>query len=334
MFGKGMPEKHSNVFVGNLTGDTTEDRLKNAFVPYGSVVSCRVVTKDGKTSGFVKMGDTAAAESAINALNGVSGLIVKFANFDVGGRQKMLAAKGGWEKGGFIPMKGGFMKGGWGAPKGWGKGGWGGGGKGGWGGFGSWAPLKLPPREEEPEKPEGPPSDNLYVKHLPVGITEEDVKATFGKCGEVADCRLLRPDYSLEWAALVRMTTPEQAATARQSLDNGYPEYTVPALMVKQQTKNGSSVEDHCYIKNVPTNTTEAKLTAVFAKFGEVKWVSVLPPATNWRVGPSSTALVQMSSAEECTKAIEALNDKEPAFADYGATMKVRFALPKDKPAA
>mmetsp|Transcript_85323 Transcript_85323/g.150678 ORF Transcript_85323/g.150678 Transcript_85323/m.150678 type:complete len:335 (-) Transcript_85323:351-1355(-) len=334
MFGKGMPEKHSNVFVGNLTGDTTEDRLKNAFVPYGSVVSCRVVTKDGKTSGFVKMGDTAAAESAINALNGVSGLIVKFANFDVGGRQKMLAAKGGWEKGGFIPMKGGFMKGGWGAPKGWGKGGWGGGGKGGWGGFGSWAPLKLPPREEEPEKPEGPPSDNLYVKHLPVGITEEDVKATFGKCGEVADCRLLRPDYSLEWAALVRMTTPEQAATARQSLDNGYPEYTVPALMVKQQTKNGSSVEDHCYIKNVPTNTTEAKLTAVFAKFGEVKWVSVLPPATNWRVGPSSTALVQMSNKEECEKAIEALNDVVPTFSDFGATMKVRFALPKDKPAA
>mmetsp|Transcript_118713 Transcript_118713/g.205385 ORF Transcript_118713/g.205385 Transcript_118713/m.205385 type:complete len:329 (-) Transcript_118713:338-1324(-) len=328
MFGKGMPEKHSNLFVGNLTGDATEDRLKNAFIPYGSVVSCRVVTKDGKTNGFVKMGDTRAAESAINALNGVSGLIVKFANFDVGGRQKMIATKGGWDKGG-------FMKGAWGPPKGWGKGSWGGGGKGGYGGWDSWgAPLKLLPREEEPEKPEGPPSDNLYVKHLPVGITEEDVKATFGKHGEVADCRLLRPDYSLEWAALVRMTTPEQAAAARQSLDNAYPEFTSSALMVKLQTKNGSSVEDHCYIKNVPTNTSEAKLTAVFSKFGEVKWVSVLSPATNWRVGPSSTALVQMSSAEECTKAIEALNDKEPAFADYGATMKVRFALPKDKPAA
>lgn len=308
---------HSNLFVGNLTADATEERLRVFFGTYGGVESCRVVVKDGKTSGFVKMADTAGAEAAIAALNDQNGLIVKLANFDVGGKQKMYGAGGRNQAWG---------NGSWG--KGYGKG-WGS-----WGYVGGWAsPSKLLPREDEPEKPEGPPSENLYVKHWPVGVTEDDIKATFQKAGEVVECRLLRPENSLEWAALVRMATPEQAAAARHGVDENFPVLPEQPLSVAIQVKNSQPKEDHCYVKTVPTNTTKEKLEALFAKYGEVQWCDVMPSAMRGNSNASSSALVQMGSPEQCQKAIAALNEQVIPFGELGGTIRVRYALIKDKPA-
>jgi RNA recognition motif-containing protein len=319
-----MAGTHSNLFVGNLNPDTSEDRLRQVFSSCGAVESCRVVTKDDKTTGFVKMVDVQAAESAIAAMNGVNGLVVKFANFDIGGKQKIYGTNAGANYGAFA--------------QGWGKGSWG---KGMWsmmggcGGMkGGWSAPKLLPREEEPEKPEGQPSENLYVKHLPVGVTEEQIKDTFQKVGTVEECRLLRPDYSLEWAALVRMSTLEQGAAARRTLDDSYPVIIPPEpLLVKLQTKNGAPKDDHCYIKNLPTNATKDKVIALFSKYGEVKWCEVLSPAGKWKVDSSSAALVEMPP-EDCQKAIAALDGSQVPYSEIGATIRVRYALNKDRPAA
>jgi len=166
------------------------------------------------------------------------------------------------------------------------------------------------------------------VKHWPVGVTEDEVKATFAASGEVAECRLLRPDVSLEWAALVRMSSPEQAAAARQSVDDTFPAVDQKPLEVTIQQKNGAPKEDHCYVKNVPSNTTKEKITALFGKYGEVKWCNVL---ASGRKDASSGALVEMSSAEEAQKAIADLNGKTLPLAELGQTIKVRYALNKDK---
>lgn len=323
MAGKGAA--HSNLFIGNLNADATEDQLKTVFTVYGVVESCRVVSKDDRTNGFVKMADVEAAERAIAGANGQNGLIVKMANFDVGGKQKIYGMSNIWAKGGYDSF-GGYGKGGYGS---W-AGGFGGYGKGGWGGGGAmWAPApKLLPREDEPERPEGPPSENLYVKHWPVGVTEEDVKATFAKAGEVVECRLLKPDFSLEWAALVRLSTVEQAKVARETLDNTFPIVVPRPLSVQLQTKNGSHKEDHCYVQNVPTNTTKEQMSALFSRYGEVKWCDVMAPRGSNKVAATSTALVEMSSAEEAQKAIAALND---SFEDLGGTIRVRYALNKDR---
>lgn len=293
---------HSNLFVGNLPADATEDSLRAVFASVGQVESCRVVAKDGKANGFVKMADVGAAEAAIAKLQG-SQWDVKFANFDVGGKQKMFGGRA------------------WGKGKGWGK------------GWGSWwaPPPKLQPRDEEVEKPEGPESENLYIKHLPVGATEEDVTATFQKAGEVAECKVLKPNYSLEWAALVRMATPAQAAVARQSVDNTFPLISPQALSVQLQTKKGEAKDDHCYIKNLPTNITKDKLEALFSKFGEVKWCEVMPPMMRGRIDSSCAALVEMGSPDECQKAITGLNEQVIPFAELGATVKVRYALKKEE---
>jgi RNA recognition motif-containing protein len=62
-----------NIYVGQLTLDTTEDELREAFAAFGEVQSVRIV-RDGATGesrgfGFVEMQDE-EGKAAIEALNG------------------------------------------------------------------------------------------------------------------------------------------------------------------------------------------------------------------------------------------------------------------------
>jgi len=63
-----------NIYVGNLSFDTSEDDLRDAFESYGEVTSTSII-KDkfsGKSRGFgfVEMSSYAEAQAAIEALNG------------------------------------------------------------------------------------------------------------------------------------------------------------------------------------------------------------------------------------------------------------------------
>ena len=64
----------TKLFVGKLSFETTDDGLRAVFEQYGTVVSAKIVTdRDTKQSrgfGFVEMEDQAAAQTAINALDG------------------------------------------------------------------------------------------------------------------------------------------------------------------------------------------------------------------------------------------------------------------------
>jgi cold-inducible RNA-binding protein len=64
----------TNIFVGNLSYQTTQEDLTAAFTQYGAVERVNIVTDrdTGQPRGFafVEMTDRAAAESAINSLNG------------------------------------------------------------------------------------------------------------------------------------------------------------------------------------------------------------------------------------------------------------------------
>jgi RNA recognition motif-containing protein len=63
-----------NLFVGNLTFDTTEDALRDLFSPFGEVQEVRIMTDrdTGKSRGFafVEMVQDDDAAKAIAALNG------------------------------------------------------------------------------------------------------------------------------------------------------------------------------------------------------------------------------------------------------------------------
>ncbi|MBN1660718.1 MAG: RNA-binding protein [Anaerolineae bacterium] len=63
-----------NVYVGNLSYDTGEEKLRTLFGEYGEVESVRLITDrdTGRSKGFafVEMSTEDAAKEAIEALNG------------------------------------------------------------------------------------------------------------------------------------------------------------------------------------------------------------------------------------------------------------------------
>ena len=64
----------TKLFVGKLSFDTTNESLETLFAQYGKVVSTQVImdrgTNQSKGFGFVEMEDQAAAQAAINTLDG------------------------------------------------------------------------------------------------------------------------------------------------------------------------------------------------------------------------------------------------------------------------
>jgi RNA recognition motif-containing protein len=62
-----------SIYVGNLPYSLNEDSLKEIFVPYGSVLSARIITDKltGKSKGFgfVEMSSNEEAEAAIKELD-------------------------------------------------------------------------------------------------------------------------------------------------------------------------------------------------------------------------------------------------------------------------
>jgi RNA recognition motif-containing protein len=63
-----------NIYVGNLSYNTTDQELQDLFSPYGSVVSARVIsdrfTGRSRGFGFVEMSDDDTARKAIAELDG------------------------------------------------------------------------------------------------------------------------------------------------------------------------------------------------------------------------------------------------------------------------
>ena len=63
-----------NIYVGNLSYQTTEDDLRSAFADHGEVSSVAIITDkysgQSKGFGFVEMADDAGAKAAIAALDG------------------------------------------------------------------------------------------------------------------------------------------------------------------------------------------------------------------------------------------------------------------------
>jgi RNA recognition motif-containing protein len=124
-----------NIFVGSLPFSLEENELKEFFEEYGEVSSAKIIsdkfTGRSKGFGFVEMPDDAAAQKAIDELNGA----------EVNGRtivvNKSEEKKDGPRRSGFSGGGGGGGYSGGGGNRGGGGGGYSGGGGGGYGGGGS-----------------------------------------------------------------------------------------------------------------------------------------------------------------------------------------------------
>jgi RNA recognition motif-containing protein len=63
-----------NIYVGNLSFDTSEEDLRSAFEAFGSVTSVAIIkdkfSGESRGFGFVEMANNAEAQKAINELGG------------------------------------------------------------------------------------------------------------------------------------------------------------------------------------------------------------------------------------------------------------------------
>ena len=63
-----------NIYVGNLSQETTEEDLRQAFEAFGQVTSAKIITDkytgDSRGFGFVEMPNSREAQSAISGLDG------------------------------------------------------------------------------------------------------------------------------------------------------------------------------------------------------------------------------------------------------------------------
>ena len=119
----------NKLYVGNLAYSVRDDSLLQAFSPFGTVTSAKVMmdreTGRSKGFGFVEMGSDAEAQSAINGMNGQA----------LEGRAIVVnEARPREERPGGFGGGGGGRSGGGGGYGGGGGGGYGGGGAGGGGG--------------------------------------------------------------------------------------------------------------------------------------------------------------------------------------------------------
>jgi RNA recognition motif-containing protein len=103
-----------NIYVGNLSYQTTENDLRAAFEEHGEVSSVAIITDkysgQSKGFGFVEMDDAEKAKAAISALDGC----------DLQGRQiKVNEARPRTERGPSGPRRGGGGGGGGGRQSRW-----------------------------------------------------------------------------------------------------------------------------------------------------------------------------------------------------------------------
>jgi RNA recognition motif-containing protein len=83
-----------NIYIGNLSYNTTEDTLKSLFAEFGDIESIKVI-KDrfsgrSKGFGFIEMPSNSEADQAIKALNGnrIDGNHIKVRPADSGGKKR------------------------------------------------------------------------------------------------------------------------------------------------------------------------------------------------------------------------------------------------------
>ena len=140
----------NKLYVGNLAYGVRDEELQQAFAPFGSVSSAKVMmdrdTGRSKGFGFVEMGSDAEAQAAINGMNGQAldgrALVVNEARpreerpGGFGGGGGRSGGGGGFGGGGGRSGGGGFGGGGGTGGGGGGYGGGGGGRSGGGGGYG------------------------------------------------------------------------------------------------------------------------------------------------------------------------------------------------------
>lgn len=95
-----------NLYVSNIAFKMRDDELRQAFEPYGEIVSAKIImdreTGRSRGFGFVEFADRAAGEAAIEALNGADFLGKEISVSEARAREERPRSNfGGGDRGGY-----------------------------------------------------------------------------------------------------------------------------------------------------------------------------------------------------------------------------------------
>lgn len=100
-----------NIYVGNLSRETTEDEVRQAFGAFGQVTSVNIIkdrySGESRGFGFVEMATKSEAQAAINGLNGTT-----LGERTLSVNEARPRSEGGRSEGGRRPYGGGGFGGG------------------------------------------------------------------------------------------------------------------------------------------------------------------------------------------------------------------------------
>lgn len=195
---------------------------------------------------------------------------------------------------------------------------------------------------------------NLYVKNIPESYKEADLKALFGKHGNVTWSKILT-DVNQRKSAILSMETEEAANKAREALNNstvGDSTLFVDSLQKKSDRQRILSSKIHennsilnsqfkncnLHIKNLPEKCSEKQLSDEFAKYGEIKSLKIPKYILVTKVGNQTKeeivsrgfGYVCFHTAEAAKKAKEEMNNQVlSCFSESKRPLLIDFFMPK-----
>lgn len=214
-FGGEYSAPSANLYMKGLPTDIADVALKNIFAAYGTVMSVRVLQSPAgvdNAAALVQMSCVTEAEWLVNNVNGnipeglSAPIMIKFANNGKG------ISKGS------MPYGAGDM---------------------GWNDVG-WNAMAMPAASPVPVNQPGQPSDNLYMKGFHADIDENGLRVILGPYGNIVSVKVLPPPTGKSCAAaLVRMSTREEAKWLVDNMNGNIPQGQTQPVEVKYAANSG-----------------------------------------------------------------------------------------------
>ena len=169
------------------------------------------------------------------------------------------------------------------------------------------------------------PTDNVYVKGLPLDIDEGTLREKFGAFGKIVSCRVIAT------TALIRFETVGEAEVAVREANGkmvvsrtggGMP--VSVSFNAKQQIKASLPTHSNLYVWNIPRDMDEASLKQLFEECGEVESVNIMRDKVSQF--SKGYGFVKFLRYEEAEKAIEKVSGKVLREDMAHRPLQVKFA--------
>ena len=151
---------------------------------------------------------------------------------------------------------------------------------------------------------------NVFIKNLDLSVDNKQLHDTMATFGEILSCKIATfPGGKSKGYGFVHFVTDEAADAAIEKL-NGTTIGDKEVFVARFQKRNNSRHNGewtNLYVRNVPPDWTEEKLTSLFNEFGGVNSTKLNKPTSGQRHG---YGFVDMDSHEAALNAVEALHQK------------------------